>query len=151
MNQRTQNGVRVVWQGHTSALTLTPWILAAVFGFWLVVPLAIAVWKLIVLRCHLYRLTEEELIEKSGVFNINYDHMELFRIQDVTYQQQWWQRLFDLGDVTMITTDPTNPELVLRSVSDPDGIVAKIREFTNEARQDNRHFEINVNNSRFPA
>ena len=147
MNTRnsTTGSERTVWHGHTSALTLTGWILLAVFGFWLVIPLLIAGWKLLELKCHLYKLTEQELVEQNGVFNKHFEHMELYRVQDVTYRQTWWQRIFDLGDISIIAADATHPRFELRSITNPDGLVRLIRHHTNEAKLDSRHFEINVN------
>ena len=35
--------------------------------------------------------------------------VELFRIQDVTSVHPWWQRMFGIGAVVVMTSDSNNP------------------------------------------
>jgi len=37
-----------------------------------------------------YELTEERFKERSGVFNIRYDELELYRIKDITFMQPFF-------------------------------------------------------------
>lgn len=134
-----------VWSGHTSQLTNTGWILLAVFFYWLLVPVGIAVWKFIELYCHRYILTTDRLIEKNGVLNRSTDQLELSRVQDVRQRETLLQRLFGKGDVIVVTTDKTHPQVTLRWVGRSSQLADAVRKHAKEAKLRDPYAEINVN------
>ncbi|MDR6412286.1 PH domain-containing protein [Paraburkholderia terricola] len=46
---------------------------------------------------------------RQGILSRRVQSIELFRIQDVTSLHPWWQRLFGIGTVIVLTSDSNNP------------------------------------------
>lgn len=51
----------------------------------------------------------ERITCRQGILNRRVSSIELFRIQDVTSVHPWWQRLFGIGAVVVMTSDSNNP------------------------------------------
>jgi len=73
-----------------------------------------------------YRLLPEELVVTDGVFFKNERHVPLSRIQNVDLVQNPLQRLFGVADVRIETAGGSEPEAVLRVLSEK--LVAELRE-----------------------
>lgn len=140
-----QDTEETVWRGYVSQLTNIKWILLAVFFYWLIVPVVIAVWKLLELYCHQYTLTTGRLVESKGVLNRYTDQLELSRVQDVRHCARWFQRPFGMGDVIMVTTDRTHPDVCIRWVSNPEWVATAVRNHAKLAKREDPYTEINVN------
>ncbi|WP_137959697.1 PH domain-containing protein [Burkholderia sp. 4M9327F10] len=50
----------------------------------------------------------ERITCRQGILNRRVSSIELFRIQDVTSVHPWWQRLFGIGAVVVMTSDSNN-------------------------------------------
>ena len=140
-----QTAEETVWQGHVSQLTNVRWILFAVFFYWLLVPVVLALWKLLELYCHQYTLTTGRMVESNGVLNRHTDQLELSRVQDVRHRATWLQRLFGKGDVVLVTTDRTHPELCLHWVEDPEWLATEVRNHAKLSKLEDPYTEINMN------
>ncbi|MFM0068902.1 PH domain-containing protein [Paraburkholderia aspalathi] len=46
---------------------------------------------------------------REGILSRRVQSLELFRIQDVTSLHPWWQRLFGIGTVIVLSSDSNNP------------------------------------------
>ena len=66
-----------------------------------------------------YMLSEDRLFISVGFLNIRDDEILLYRVRDIDTQRSLWQRLFGVGTVTVISSDQTMPQLVLKNVKDP--------------------------------
>ena len=66
-----------------------------------------------------YRLSEDRLFVSEGFLNIRDDEILLYRVRDIDTRRSLWQRLFGVGTVTVISSDKTMPNLVLKNVKDP--------------------------------
>ena len=66
-----------------------------------------------------YALSEDRLFLSLGFLNIKDDEILLYRVRDIDTQRTLWQRLFDVGTVTVVSSDKTMPTLVLKNVKDP--------------------------------
>ena len=104
----------VVWQGRPSQILNLPIFLLCV----LIVPIPIAFWRWLTLRCTSYVLTSERLRITTGVFSRRSEELELYRVKDLTVEQPFFQRLFGLGRLILHTSDRTNPTVVLPAISD---------------------------------
>ena len=69
---------------------------------------------------------------------------ELFRIKDVKMQQNVIQRLWGIGDITVISSDETSPILEINGVRDPENVKETLRAAYREARKSE-----GVNNAEF--
>lgn len=66
-----------------------------------------------------YALSEDRLFLSVGFLSIKDDEVLLYRVRDISSQRSLWQRLFGVGTVTVISSDRTMPNLVLKNIKKP--------------------------------
>ena len=66
-----------------------------------------------------YALSEDRLFTSVGLLNIKDDEVLLYRVRDIDTERTLWQRLFGVGTVTVMSSDKTMPNMVLKNVKDP--------------------------------
>lgn len=66
-----------------------------------------------------YALSEDRLFISVGFLNIKDDEVLLYRVRDIDTSRNLWQRIFGVGTVTVISSDKTMPQMVLKNVKDP--------------------------------
>ena len=66
-----------------------------------------------------YMLSDDRLFVSVGFFNIKDDEILLYRVRDIDTERTLWQRLFGVGTVTVMSSDKTMPNLVLKNVKAP--------------------------------
>jgi uncharacterized membrane protein YdbT with pleckstrin-like domain len=104
-----------VWEGRPSQWTNFWWFAACL----LVIPIPVAIWKYLTIRCTTYTLSSQRFRVSTGVLNRVYDDLELYRVKDITVSQPLVQRMLGLGTVRMVTSDATTPELTLGAIAEP--------------------------------
>jgi hypothetical protein len=85
-----------------------------------------------------YTITTERVRIKSGIFSRDIEDIELIRIQDIDFTQRLTERLVDVGDIVLHTSDPATPDVTLRNVGDPDVVHELLRRAMLDARKRNR-------------
>ena len=68
------------------------------------------------LRSILYVVTTQRVRVVSGLLNKNIQEIELFRVKDTSVHQWFFQRLFGLGTITILSGDAHNPRLILHGI-----------------------------------
>ncbi len=66
-----------------------------------------------------YFLSEDRLFLSVGFFSIHDDELLLYRVRDISSHRTLWQRVFGVGTVTVLSSDKTNPTLVLKNIRHP--------------------------------
>ncbi len=66
-----------------------------------------------------YALSDDRLFVSVGFLNIKDDEILLYRVRDIDTGRNLWQRLFGVGTVTVMSSDKTMPNLVLKNIKDP--------------------------------
>lgn len=66
-----------------------------------------------------YSLSEDRLFLSIGFLNIRDEEVLLYRIRDINTSRTLWQRIFGVGTVTVVSSDKTQPTMVLRNIKDP--------------------------------
>jgi len=66
-----------------------------------------------------YMMSEDRLFTSVGALNIRDDEVLLYRVRDIDTQRTLWQRLFGVGTVTVMSSDKTMPNVVLKNVKNP--------------------------------
>lgn len=84
----------------------------------LIVPLAYAIWKFLVVKCYVFELSCQRLRVTSGVINQHIDEIELYRVKDTLMLRPWWMRLTGLASISLETSDRTLPQLVIPAMRD---------------------------------
>lgn len=81
-----------------------------------------------------YEVTSQRIRVIKGVFGNTIDEVELVRVRDTRVKQHLGERVLDVGDITIISTDPSNPELVLNNIKNPMEVRELIRNAINKEK-----------------
>lgn len=66
-----------------------------------------------------YAISEDRLFVSTGFLNIRDEEILLYRVRDINTSRTLWQRLFGVGSITVVSSDKTTPNLVLKNIKDP--------------------------------
>jgi len=66
-----------------------------------------------------YVITTERVRIIEGLVGKTYEDIELVRVQDVDFKQTMSERALNLGDISILSHDPSEPSALLRNVKDP--------------------------------
>jgi hypothetical protein len=89
-----------------------------------------------------YKITGRRVETESGVIAKKVETLELWRVLDVEYSQSLLDRIFKNGRIKLISTDQTNPELILHGLPDHRQLFEQLRDAVQDARQTNRPMEL---------
>jgi|TARA_B110000196_G_C20749172_1_gene476809 uncharacterized membrane protein YdbT with pleckstrin-like domain len=107
---------KIVWNGGPSQLTnITIYIL---FFWTIIIPLI----TYLRTRFTIYELTEQRFREKTGILSQKIEELELYRVRDYTVEKPFIMRLFGLGNLTLITSDKTNPKINLYAIRNVENV-----------------------------
>lgn len=154
----------VLWSGHTSqwvhfwfyffCMLLAAGIVVAATVFApptggltylaLVLPAGLWIVRWWVTKCTTYELTSQRLRIRTGVLNRRVDELELYRVKDYAMEQPFLLRLVGLGNVTMITSDATNPSVLISAIPDVETVREKLRAAVQTERDRKRVRELDV-------
>lgn len=129
------NEEQELWSGHPSqvlnlkiylawaillALVLGAGLFAHVILFALLVLVPVACVHLLHGYLHLraiaYVVTTQRVRVVRGIFSKDVQEVELFRVKDTIADQSLFLRLFGLGNITILSGDQRNPEIVLAAI-----------------------------------
>ena len=66
-----------------------------------------------------YMLSEDRLFLSKGFLNVKDEELLLYRVRDISTGRTLLQRILGVGTVTVLSSDKTNPTLVLKNIKDP--------------------------------
>jgi len=125
---------KIVWSGSPSqVLNLGIFVICALTCF-LIIPIFIALWKWLTLKCTKYVITTERIRITSGVFSTKTDYLELYRVNDITFEQPFFLRIFSLGNLVLTTSDVSTPSLILRAIPSSEELHSEIRKYIETQR-----------------
>ena len=82
-----------------------------------------------------YELTSQRLRVIRGLLGRSVEEVELVRVRDTTVRQHVGERTLNVGDVTVVSNDPSNPEYTLNNITDPSEVRELIRRATMAEKQ----------------
>ena len=85
-----------------------------------------------------YALSEDRLFLSVGCLSIQDDEVLLYRVRDIDTSRGLWQRLFGVGTVTVMSSDKSMPNLVLKNIKDPIGVKEMIHQQVEKAKIERR-------------
>ena len=99
--------------------TMIAWGIAAVL-FIAIVPSAAAVFGAIaqIQNTH-YKVTNQRILVERGVLSKSLQEIDMRSVDDTDFHQGLLERIFSIGDVSVVSTDKITPRIVLRGVHDP--------------------------------
>jgi len=133
---------RDVWVGTPSqVINLGSFILLGLF-FWLIFPLFMILWKWLTVKNTKYELTTQRLRTRHGILNKKIDELELYRVRDYKLDQPLFLRLFSLGNIILITSDKSHPQVILTAIPNGEELKEQLRTFIEECRSKKRVMEV---------
>lgn len=82
-----------------------------------------------------YELTTQRVRLIRGLLGRNYHEIELVRVRDTAVTQHVGERALNVGDVTIVSNDPSHPEFILDNVKNPMEVREMIRKATLQEKQ----------------
>lgn len=110
----------------------------------LVIPLGGILIRWLVTRTTVYELTSQRLRKTSGIFSKKLDELELYRVKDSTLVQPFLLRMFGLGNITIMSSDVSLPELVMSAVPGAYDAREKLRVAVEAERDRKRVRDVNL-------
>lgn len=94
-----------------------------VSAWWIVVGVLIGIvlWVIpsLLVRRNYYKITNYRIDYEHGILFKKMDTLELWHVEDVSLSQSPIDRIFNVGTITVISGDATNPRLELQSLQNP--------------------------------
>lgn len=81
-----------------------------------------------------YALSEDRLFTSVGFLNIKDDEVLLYRVRDIDLERRLCQRIFGVGTITVMSSDKSMPNLVLKNIKDPVMVKEIIHKQVEEAK-----------------
>ena len=82
-----------------------------------------------------YELTSQRLRVIRGLLGRSVEEVELVRVRDTSVRQHAGERALNVGDITIVSNDPSNPEYTLNNVTNPSDVREMIRRATLAEKQ----------------
>ncbi len=139
-----QDQEETIWEGSPSQLKNFGVYVLCVLLCVLIVPIFIAIWKWLEVKCFKYRLTTQRLSVTRGIFNKRTDELELYRIKDITLAEPFFLRLFGLGNIKLDTSDKSSPEVNMEYIAKAPNVRDLIRRHVEAMRDKKRVREIDL-------
>jgi membrane protein YdbS with pleckstrin-like domain len=84
-------------------------------------------WRTLVLRSHRYGISNQRIMVESGVFSKSLAEIDVRTIDDITFRQTFVERLLGIGQIAILSSDPSNARVRLVGVPDPRQVRELIR------------------------
>ena len=97
--------------------------------------LIILIIKALDLYCTTWTIHQDNLIEKTGILNVNTEEVLLYRVKDIRLYEPLLYRLVGLSKLTIITSDYTNPSIVIYGIRNGEELMTIIRQLVANSRK----------------
>ena len=97
--------------------------------------LIILIIKALDLYCTTWTIHQDNLIEKTGILNVSTEEVLLYRVKDIRLYEPLLYRLVGLSKLTIITSDYTNPSVVLYGIKNGEELMSIIRQLVANSRK----------------
>ena len=75
-----------------------------------------------------YEISDDRLFRTTGLLNLNYEEILLYRVRDLELSRSFGQRIFGVGTIKVCSSDKTHPEMYIINVKEP----AAVKELLHE-------------------
>lgn len=89
-----------------------------------------------------YTISNTRIIIESGILTRKRKEIRLYRIRDGSTKRNLWERVFGIGDITVVSTDADLPVFMLRNIRKSVAVADILLNAADEARQTNRAYEM---------
>ena len=95
-------------------------------------------------RFTVYEVTDQRIKLKTGILNQEIDECELYRVRDYKIVKPFFQRIFGLGKIELVTSDRSNSNINLNGIKDPENLYNLIRDNVEKIRTKTGTRELDV-------
>ena len=95
-------------------------------------------------RFTVYEVTNQRIKLKTGILNQEIDECELYRVRDYKIVKPFFQRIFGLGKIELVTSDRSNSGINLNGIKNPENLYDLIRDNVEKIRRKTGTREIDV-------
>ena len=89
-----------------------------------------------------YKITLRRIEFEKGILSKSVDSLELWRVLDVKFSQNLWDRMLGVARVTVMSTDQSTPELAPYGLPNARELFERHRDAVQIARHSNRPMEL---------
>jgi membrane protein YdbS with pleckstrin-like domain len=93
-----------------------PWWASVIL---IVLSLAAVVLPMLITRTTRYRVTSYRIEFERGILTKRIDSLELWHVDDISFEQGLLDRMMNVGSITVISDDKTTPRLELHGLPNP--------------------------------
>lgn len=129
-----------VWTGSPSQYKNLGIYLLCIF----ILPIPYAIWRYILLKSREYKLTTERLLTTEGVFSKTTESLELYRVKDFRITESFFERLFGLESIELLSSDLDTPDVVMDYIPKSAGLSDKIRQQIETCRVQKRTRDVEL-------
>ena len=104
------------------------WFVSGIGLIAFILPTLLAIYKYFDIYFWTYQFRERTIIESRGVFSVTRTEVHYYRIKSIKIDEPFLMRLFNLGNITIVSSDPLQGELRLVAVYNPVALKEAIRE-----------------------
>ena len=84
-------------------------------------------WRMLALRGNRYTVSNQRIRVERGVFSKTLTEIDVRTIDDITFRQSLFERIFGVGEIAIVSSDPQNARVSLVGVPDPRTVRELIR------------------------
>ena len=95
-------------------------------------------------RFTVYEVTDQRIKLKTGILNQEIDECELYRVRDYKIVKPFFQRIFGLGKIELVTSDRSNSSINFNGIKNPENLYDLIRDNVEKIRRKTGTREIDV-------
>ncbi|MEM9001360.1 MAG: PH domain-containing protein [Bacteroidota bacterium] len=126
LDQRMEE--QLIWEGSPSQWTnFTFYVLCVLLTVVFGLGILMALWKYYDTKMNHIELTDQRIIEHKGIFSKTTNEIELYRVKDIKHLQPFWLRILGLSNIFLDSTDHSNPELLIKGITNGKDIKEKLR------------------------
>ena len=81
-----------------------------------------------------YALSEDRIFLETGLLNVEYEEINLYRVKDLTLKISFGQKIFGVGSIIVHSADETNAHLEIRNVKNPKEVKELLHTSVEKAR-----------------
>ena len=81
-----------------------------------------------------YALSEDRIFLETGLLNVKYEEINLYRVKDLTLKISFGQKIFGVGSIIVHSADETNAHLEIRNVKNPKEVKELLHTSVEKAR-----------------
>jgi membrane protein YdbS with pleckstrin-like domain len=134
---RGELGKMVFWTFLGLALIAAPIVYYYARGWWwpwyvntalVLVGLLLLIIPVLIVKQFRYRISNYRIDFERGLLGKKIETMELWHVDDIEFQQSFFDRLMGVGNITVFSDDQTTPKLELRGLPNPRSLFESLKQ-----------------------